>query len=73
MLVLALMCACSLSDGLPYDKNKVGRRIFLLWPQDHFRVFEGPVPGLHVKMNLRHVFGAVEGRGCDGRILAGAC
>ena len=26
---------------------------------------EGPIPGLHVKINWRLIFGNVEGRGCD--------
>ena len=33
----------------------------LLWPQVHFRVFEGPVPGLHVTMKSRHNFGSAGG------------
>ena len=40
---------------------------FLSWPQDHFRVFEGPVPGLHIKLNLRHIVRVVEGGGVRSR------
>ena len=37
-------------------KTKYWSAQYVLWPQDHFRVFEGPVPGLHVKVNFRHMF-----------------
>ena len=58
----------NLDDGLvAYNKQNGGRRIaFLLRPQTHFRMLEGPstVPGLHAKMNLHHIFCDTEGGWC---------
>ena len=34
---------------------------FVWLPRDHFGVFEGPVPGMHVNMNVRHMFAVWKG------------